>query len=115
MIDIVTVVDDKEIIYFQIWLNKCKAKANSMRAIYGKSNFTKAALQEMKVDISLAGVESLTCFNIQQMELTLSDICEYDVYTRQIQKHGLLGLNINLQALKLSSSFLDIADMINKG
>ena len=99
MIDIVTVVDDKEIIYFQIRLNRCKA---------GKNNFTKTTLQEMKVDISLAGVESLTCFNIQQMELTLSDICDYDVYTRQIQKHGLQGLNINLQALELSLPFFKI-------
>ena len=99
MIDIVTVVDDKKIIYFQIWLNRCKA---------GKNNFTKTTLQEVKVAISLAGVESLTCFNIQQMELTLSDICDYDVYTRQIQKHGLQGLSINLQALELSLPFFKI-------
>ena len=79
-----------------------------MRAIYGKNNFTKTTLQEVKVDISLTGVESLTCFNIQQMELTLSDICDYDVYTRQIQKHGLQGLNINLQALELSLPFFKI-------
>ena len=108
MIDIVTVVDDKEVIYFQIWLNRCKTKDNSMRAIYAKSNFTKTALQDIKIDISLKGVESLTCFNIQQMELTLSDISEYDVYTRQIQRHGLQGLNINLQALELKSSFFKI-------
>ena len=108
MIDIVTVVDDKEIIYFQIWLNKCKAKDNSMRAIYDKNNFTTTTLQQMKIDISLNGVDSHACINTQQMELTLSDISDYDVYTRQIQRHGLHGLNINLQALELSLPFFKI-------
>ena len=108
MIDIVTVADDQEIIYFQIWLNKCKAKANSMRVMYDKNNLTNTTLQEMKIDISVAGVASQTCFNIQQMELTLSDISEYDVYTRQIQKHGLQGFSINLQALELSLPFFKI-------
>lgn len=108
MIDIVTVEDDRDINRFQIWLNRCKAKDNSMRAIYDKNNFTTTTLQDIKIDISLTGVDSLTCFNIQQMELTFSDISDYDVYTRQIQKHGLQGLNINLQALELSMPFFKI-------
>lgn len=108
MIDIVTVKDDREIIFLQTWLSKCKAKYNPMSVMHGKRNFTSTTLQEMKVDISLAGVKSQDCFNIEQMELTLSDICEYDVYTRQIQKHGLQGLNINLQALELSLPFFKI-------
>lgn len=108
MIDIVTVADDQEIICFQTWLNKCKAKNNSMRAIYDKNNFTKTALQQMKIDISLNGVDSHACINTQQMGLTFSDINDYDVYTRQIQKHGLQGFNINLQALELSLPFFKI-------
>ncbi len=108
MIDIVTVEDDRDINCFQMRLSKCRAKYNPMSVMHGKINFTSATLQDIKTDISLKGVESQTCFNIQQMELTLSDICEYDVYTRQIQKHGLQGLNINLQALELSMPFFKI-------
>lgn len=105
MIDIVTVKDDREITYFQTWLSKCRARDNPMRVMYSKNNFINTALQEMKIEISLNGVESQTCFNIQQMELTLSDISDYDVYTKQIQSHGLQGMNINLQALELSMPF----------
>lgn len=108
MIDIVTVEDDRDISCFQMRLSKCRAKYNPMSVMYSKINFTKTDLQEIKIDISLKGVESQTCFNIGQMELTLSDICEYDVYTRQIQSHGLQGLNINLQALELSMPFFKI-------
>ncbi len=108
MIDIVTVEDDKKIIYFQTRLNRCRAKDNSMGTIYSKNNFTNTTLQQMKVDISLNGVDSHACINTQQMELTLSDISDYDVYTRQIQSHGLQGLNINLQALELSLPFFKI-------
>ena len=79
-----------------------------MCVMHGKRNFTSTTLQDIKTDISLKGVVSLTCFNIEQMELTFSDICEYDVYTRQIQSHGLQGLNINLQALELSMPFFKI-------
>ena len=108
MIDIVTVENDRDIICFQMWLSKCRAKYNPMSIMHGKRNFTNTTLQDIKTDISLKGVESLTYFNIQQMELTLSDISEYDVYTRQIQRHGLQGLNINLQALELSMPFFKI-------
>ena len=108
MIDIVTVADDKEIIYFQTWLNRCKAKDSSHGVIYGKNNFTNTTLQQMKIDISLNGVDSHACINTQQMELTLSDISDYDVFTRQIQRHGLHGFNINLQALELSLPFFKI-------
>ena len=105
MIDIVTVEDDRDINCFQMWLSKCRAKYNPMSVMHGKRN---ATLQDIKTDISLKGVESQTCFSLQQMELTLSDITEYDVYIRQIQSHGLQGLNINLQALELSMPFFKI-------
>jgi hypothetical protein len=108
MIDIVAVENDRDIICFQMWLSKCRAKYNPMSVMHGKRNFTNTTLKDIKTDISLKGVESLTCFSIQQMELTFSDISEYDVYTRQIDSHGLQGLNINLQALELSMPFFKI-------
>ena len=79
-----------------------------MSVMHGKDNFINTALQQTKIDISFNGVECQTYFKTQPMELTFFDISDYDVYTRQIQSHGLQGLNINLQALELSMPFFKI-------